>query len=267
MTAGRNLHSGPTGSVAVPVTVGVTVPVGLFGLGLLGHGGLGGEQHASDGAGVLHGRPGDLDRVDHALGDHVAVLAGGGVETLTAGQAGHLVHHDAAFGAGVVSDPVARGVQRLAHDPHTGGLVAGRAEVAELGGDLHEHAATAGDDAFLDGGPGGRDRVLEAVLLLLELHLGGGADPQHAHAAGQLGDPLLQLLPVPVGVGLVDLPAKLADAVLDRLGVARTIHDRRGVLGHHDPPRPAQAIQAGRLQREAELLADHLAAGEGRHVR
>jgi ABC-2 type transport system permease protein len=44
-------------------------------------------------------------------------------------------------------------------------------------------------------------RVLDAVLLLLELDLGGRADLDHRHAAGQLGQPLLQLLAVVVGVG------------------------------------------------------------------
>ena len=50
-----------------------------------------------------------------------------------------------------------------------------------------------------------RQRVLDAVLLLLQLDLGGRADLDQRHAAGQLRQALLELLAVPVGVGPVDL--------------------------------------------------------------
>ena len=65
--------------------------------------------------------------------------------------------------------------------------------------------AAAGDDALLDGRPGRRQGVLDAVLLLLELDLGGRADLDDGDAAGQLGQALLELLAVPVGVGVLDL--------------------------------------------------------------
>ena len=74
--------------------------------------------------------------------------------------------------------------------------------------------AAAGHDALFDGGPGGRQGVLDAVLLLLELDLGGGADPDDGHAAGQLGQALLELLAVPVGVGVLDLALDLGDPAL-----------------------------------------------------
>jgi hypothetical protein len=107
----------------------------------------------------------------------------------------------------------------------TGGLVA-----LELLGQLVDgglgpqqgHAA-AGDDTLLDGGLGGRHGVLDAVLLLLELHLGGGADLEDGHAAGQLGEALLELLAVVVGVGVVDLGLDLGDAALEVLLAAATV--------------------------------------------
>ena len=58
--------------------------------------------------------------------------------------------------------------------------------------------AAAGDDALFDRRAGGRERVLDAVLLLLQLDLGRRADLDDRHAAGQLGQPLLQLLAVVV---------------------------------------------------------------------
>ena len=69
--------------------------------------------------------------------------------------------------------------------------------------------ATAGHDALFDGSLGGLHRVLDAVLLLLELDLGGRADLDDRHTAGQLGETLLELLTVVVGVGVLDLGADL----------------------------------------------------------
>src|SRR6478736_2731508 len=60
-------------------------------------------------------------------------------------------------------------------------------EALDVGGDgLQEGRPTAGDEAFLDGRTGRREGILDAVLLLLELDLGGRADLDHGHAAGQL---------------------------------------------------------------------------------
>ena len=55
------------------------------------------------------------------------------------------------------------------------------------------------------------------MLLLLELGLGGSADLDDRDATGELGQPLLQLLLVPIGRGLLDLRLDLLDAALDRL--------------------------------------------------
>ena len=78
------------------------------------------------------------------------------------------------------------------------------------------HAA-AGNDAFLDRRASGMQSILHASLLLLHFGLGGRADLDHRHAAGQLRQPLLQLLAVVVRGGLVDLRAQLLDAAFDVL--------------------------------------------------
>ena len=54
----------------------------------------------------------------------------------------------------------------------------------------------------------------------LHLDLGGAADLDDRHAAGQLGQPLLQLLAVVVGGRLLDLRLELRDAALDVLLLA-----------------------------------------------
>ena len=80
---------------------------------------------------------------------------------------------------------------------------------------VDEGGAATGDDALLDRRAGRRDGVLDAVLLLLELDLGVRADLDDADAAGELGEALLELLAVPVGVGALDLGLDLGDPAGD----------------------------------------------------
>src|SRR5208282_1676720 len=94
--------------------------------------------------------------------------------------------------------------------------------------------AAAGQDAFLDRGARRMHRVVDAILALLDLDLSGPADPDHRNAAGELGQPLLQLLAIVVGRGLLDLRLDLRNARLD-VGLLAAAVDDRGVLlvDHH----------------------------------
>src|SRR5690606_503284 len=125
----------------------------------------------------------------------VLVVAGGGVEALARGEVADLLRHDAALEAGVDGDLLERGVDGHLDDVRAGRLVTREAEVALEGvlGGLDEGDATTGDDALLLGGLGVADRVLDAVLALLELHLGGRARLEDGDAAGELGEALLEL--------------------------------------------------------------------------
>ncbi len=131
---------------------------------------------------------------------------------------------------------------------------------------MDQGGATTGDDALLDRGAGRGDGVLQTVLLLLQLHLGGGADLDHAHAAGQLREALLELLAVPVGVRGLDLGLDLRDAALDVLLLAGAVDDRGVVLGDGDAAGGAEHVQADLVELEADLLGDDGGAGEDRHV-
>ena len=131
---------------------------------------------------------------------------------------------------------------------------------------LDQRDATTGDDALLDGRLRVANGVLDAVLALLELDLGGRADLDDGNAAGELGQALLQLLAVVVGVRLLDLGADLVDPARDLLGVARTLDDRGLVLGDDDLAGAAEQVEAGGLELEADLLGDDLATGEDRDV-
>ena len=91
------------------------------------------------------------------------------------------------------------------------------------------HAA-ARQHAFHRRGLGGVQRVLDAGLGLLHLGLGAAADLDHGDAAGELGQPLLQLLAIVVAIGGLDLPLELLDAGLDVGRLAAAFDDRRVVL-------------------------------------
>src|SRR5690606_25565956 len=175
--------------------------------------------------------------------------------------------HDAALEAGVDGDLLQRSLDGQLDDVGTGGLVVGDLELLERGrAGLDEGHAAAGDDALLDGRLGVADGVLDAVLALLELHLGGRTDLDDRDAAGELGQPLLQLLAVVVGVGVLDLGADLVDPAGDLVGVAGTLDDGGLVLGDDDLARLAEQLDAGVLQLEADLLGDDLATGQDRDV-
>src|SRR5436309_3491598 len=95
-------------------------------------------------------------------------------------------------------------------------------------------SAPTGDDTLLDRSLRGLDGVLDAVLLLLELHLGRGADLDDRHATRELRQALLELLAVVVRVGVLDLGPDLVDPALDVGLAAATLDDRRLVLGDDD---------------------------------
>ena len=73
--------------------------------------------------------------------------------------------------------------------------------------------------------------LLDAELLLLHLYLGGGTHADDRHAAGHLGQALLELLAVVVGGGSLDLALDLVDAGLDGVGGAGAVHDDGVLLG------------------------------------
>jgi putative effector of murein hydrolase LrgA (UPF0299 family) len=126
-----------------------------------------------------------------------------------------VLHDHAALVAGVERDLTEWLLERPAHDEPACLLVVGAAAHLVDGrlGTEQGHA-TAGEDSLFHGGPGRLDGVLDAVLLLLQLDLGGGADLDDGDAAGELGEPLLELLAVPVGVGVLDLAPDLLDPPL-----------------------------------------------------
>src|SRR6516165_2317962 len=230
--------------------------------------GLGRHQQAGDRRCVLQRGAHDLGGIDDAAVDQVHVVLGLRVEAEGLGLVLHdLADHDRALDAGVFGDLPRRRFQRLEHDIDAGlyvGIAVGDLADGLLG--AQERDAAARHDPFLDRGAGGVERVLDPVLLLLDLDLGGAANADHRHAARELGQPLLQLLAVIVGRGLLDLRLDLADASLDVLLFAGAV-DNRGLLLLDDDLLGAPEHGGGHvLELDAELFGDELAAGEDRDV-
>src|SRR5690606_33787452 len=197
----------------------------------------------------------------------VLVLARGGVQAQALRQGPDLLHHDPTLETRVLRDLLERPLDGHRDDVGAGHLVALALEALEPGlGRLAQGHATTGDDALLDGGLGVTHRVLDAVLALLELDLGGSAGLDDGDATGQLGQPLLQLLAVVVGVAVLDLRADLVDPALDLVRVAGTLDDGGLVLGDDDLAGLAEQGEVGVLQLEADVLGDDLAAREDGHV-
>ena len=117
-----------------------------------------------------------------------------------------------------------------------------------------------------DRGAGRVERVVDAVLALLHLDLGRAADLDHGDSAGQLREPLLEFLTVIIGRGVFDLRADLVNTRLDIGRVAGAIDDGGVLLGDRHPLRAAQHVEGHVLELDAEVLRDHLAAGEDRDV-
>jgi hypothetical protein len=132
-------------------------------------------------------------------------------------QHAHLLDHHGAVQTGVAGDHAHRLFEGAAQDAQTGGGVAFQAHLVQRRDGVDQRHTAAGDDAFFDGRTRGAQGVLDAVLLFLQLGLGGRADADDGHATGQLGQALLQLLAVVVAGAGVDLDADLLDAALDLL--------------------------------------------------
>ena len=109
-------------------------------------------------------------------------------------------------------------------------------------------------------------RVVDAILALLHLDLGGPADADHCNTAGELRQPLLQLLLVVVGRRLLDLHLDLGDTRFDVGLLAGTVDDR-GVLflDHHFFGAP-EHVHRNFVEFDTEILADRLSAGQDRDV-
>ena len=104
-------------------------------------------------------------------------------------------------------------------------------------------------------------RIFDACFLFFQLSLGCGADFNYRHATNQLGQTLLQLLPIVIGSCFFDLGANLLDTTFDICRLARAFDDRRVVLIDDYFLSATQILDLDVLEFDTEVFADRLASG------
>src|SRR6516164_3868055 len=230
--------------------------------------GLRRDHKTSDRRGVLQRDAHNLRRIDDAGVQHVDILLGLGVKAKGLRLVlEDLADDDRTFNAGILGDLSDRGLKRPQHDVDAGldvAIVAG--ELANRGLGAQERDAATRYDAFFNGRLRRVHRVVDAILLFLDLDLGRTADADHCDAAGELGQPLLQLLLVIVGRGLLDLRLDLGDPALDVLLRPGAVDDGGVFLLDAHPLGLAQHLQRDVLELDAKVLGDHRAGAEDRNV-
>src|SRR4029453_5755428 len=106
----------------------------------------------------------------------------------------------------------------------------------------------------------------DASLLLLHFELRRRADLDDGNAAGELRQPLLQLLLVVVARGLFVLAPDARRAPLDLRFVARPADDRGGFLRDFDARGAPELIEGRLLETQAQFFRDHGATGENGNI-
>ena len=208
----------------------------------------------------------DFLGVHHAGLDEVFVLAGADVVTLVAFALLDFLHDNGAFHAGVSRQGAQRLFNGALDNVHADLLVAAQLQGFQGGQAAQQGDAASGNNAFFHGRAGGVEGVFHAGFLFLHFRLGGGADVDDGHAAGQLGQALLQFLAVVIGGGFVNLAADLVDTALDVGGLAVAFDDGGVFLVNDDALGAAQVFQPDAFQLDAQVLADELAAAEDGNV-
>src|SRR5271166_3474052 len=109
-------------------------------------------------------------------------------------------------------------------------------------------------------------RVVDAILLFLDLDLGRTADADHCDPAGEFRQALLELLAVIVGRRVFDLRLDLRDPALDVLLLARAFDDRSVLLLDAHALGLAEHLKGHVLELDAKVLGDHGPGGEDGNI-
>jgi TCP-1/cpn60 chaperonin family len=109
-------------------------------------------------------------------------------------------------------------------------------------------------------------RVVDPVFALLHLDLGAAADPDDRDTARELGQALLQFLPVVLGRRLLDLRPNLGGARDDLFFLSGAVDDRRILLLDQHPLGMAEHVEGDVFELNPEIFRDDLTTRQGRDV-
>ena len=248
-------HAAHVGSAAVTAAAATFLL-----LGKIGDHAVGREEETRDGSRVLESRARNLGGIDDTGLEEVAVLARADVVAVRTGRLLDVGDDEGRFLTGVVDELTKRSFDSAADDRRADLLVA--FELKSLDGLLSAEVsdAAARNDTLFNRSAGGVESVVDAILLLLHRSLGSSADLDERNTAGELSEALLELLAVVVGGSLFDLLLDEFDAGLDVGALAETLDDRRVVLVDDDLLGATEHIDRDRLELDADILSDELAA-------
>ena len=131
---------------------------------------------------------------------------------------------------------------------------------------MHQGAAAAGHDSFLDRSAGGVEGVFDAQLAVAQLSFSGGTHLDHGYATGQLGYTLGELLAVVLRIGVVEFALDRGNPITHGSLVVTAGHDRGVVFADGDPAHAAKILEAHLVEGHGLVLAHHGGAGEDRDV-
>src|SRR4051812_5470707 len=207
------------------------------------------EQQARNRRCVLQREARDLRRVEDALFQHVAVLAGARVVAVGALARLDGVQDDRGVFARVLDDLTQRLFDCARQDANADRLVFVRTfELLEGLQRADQRDAAARDHAFFNGGTRRVQRVFDAGLLLFHFDLGGSANLDHGNTAGELRNALLQFFLVVVRGGFFSLRTDRFDATLDVRRLAGAANDRGVLFLDDDFLGFAKIVQRGLLE-------------------
>src|SRR5690606_20122181 len=163
---------------------------------------------------------------------------------------------------GVLGDVAEGVIEHSANDLDTMLFVSLKLELVESLVGTQQGNATAGDNPLGQGSVSRGTSVVKQCLTLLHFALGGRPDLNLGHTAGELGEPLLELLAIVIAVGRVDLCANLIRAARDGVLGSSATH-QGGVVARDDRLLyGAKVVGLDRFELDPKVFEDGVATAE-----
>ena len=126
--------------------------------------------------------------------------------------------------------------------------------------------STSSNNPLLHRSTSGIEGILHPGLAILHLRLRSSTHVDHRNTPHQLGQPLLQLLPIIVAGGLLNLNPDLLDPTLQGTAFAHPLDNGGVVLVDAYPLGPTQIVHVHIFQLDPQILGDDPTAGENGDV-
>ena len=127
---------------------------------------------------------------------------------------------------------------------------------------LQQCGATPGNNAFLNGGSGGIQGILDAQLAVFELRFGGCSHLDHGNATSEFGNAFGELFAVVLRLGVVEFTANGGHTLCHCVSAFLASDDRGAFLADRDSAGAAEIGECDLLEGHRPVFADHCAAGE-----